>query len=312
MQLSFTGGRSGNPTFGNAAMPTGCNISTSGQISRATEGVCHVSAYDAPETSNSLCIVFGDLIISDANNCTAQPATPPSVSISSTAQTVNAPGTVTVTAELSRPLKTGESVEIYPLQSVGACLTAGEQTLAYLADQSRNSHSRAFTCTQDATVQYKAVVNSPAGTVEETLCVRYGLGSENAQCPSLSYVAPDEDSGDSGQIDFEVAGAYPLDERITLTATNAGESPSWIVQRTPIYNSRLGYADSNLVNCDTFVASVPTEREIQVRYYPAICQVTLRHTDDTSNQVTKCLAFGDVNVPSNQQAYVSSVCGADF
>ena len=301
LQLSFTGGRSGNPIFGNAASPTGCSITTDGQVTRATEGVCHVSAYDDPDTSNALCIAFGDLTITDATACTAQAATAPTIAFTASATTVGAPGSVTVTASLNRALKAGESIEIYP-ETVGGvdplagglCLVGGNQLVSFIEGQSRDSHARAFTCTQDLTVLYKAVVEWPGGTVEETLCVRYGNGSINSECPGLSgSPEPEVTEDDGGEMTLEASAASAaVGERITFTATNAGDTARWIINHYVPSAWNPATLPSN--TCQRFSTDDPNSIEVTVTLYNAICEVTLVHDDDDDNRIEQCVRFGDI------------------
>lgn len=79
--LEFTGGRTGNPFFGNADLPTGCNITTDGVVTRPDPGLCHVSAFDNPEYSNALCLSFGGAQQDASGTCTeAVPEPEPEVS----------------------------------------------------------------------------------------------------------------------------------------------------------------------------------------------------------------------------------------
>lgn len=68
--LEFTGGRTGNPFFGNADLPTGCDITTDGIVTRPDSGLCHVSAFDNPEYSNALCLSFGGAHQDASGTCT--------------------------------------------------------------------------------------------------------------------------------------------------------------------------------------------------------------------------------------------------
>lgn len=191
---------------------------------------------------------------------------------------------------------------------------AGNQTRQYFSSSLTDSHQRALTCTTDGTYMMKTVLHWSGDDIEESVCVRYGEGSENAECPELSYVAtaPAAPAAPAGAITVDVLDSYPLNERITLTAANAGDTPRWLVTRTPIYNSRVGLSGAKLVSCTHFSSTNPLEKEMQVNHYAAICKVTLQHSDDRSNEITRCINFGDVTVTSNQASYVNSQCGTDY
>jgi len=285
-------------------------------------GVCGVRArrngFDADWVTK--CFAFGDYQITDRENCTGV-APVPTLMFAADTTTTNVNGTITYTATLSRPLGVGESFEILPVTVDGAtpssstgCFFGGNQERPYFSSASQSSHQRTLLCTSDGTYKLKARFNWADETIEESVCVRYGEGSLNSECPDLSYVAPAPTipAAPSDSITFDLLESYPLDERITLIATNAGDSPRWLVTRTPIFNSRSGWPDASLVSCTQFTPTNEIEQDMQVSYYPAICKVTLQHSDDRSNEISRCVNFGDVNVPSNSASYVNSQCGTSY
>ena len=284
-------------------------------------GVCGVRArrtgFDGAWVTK--CFAYGDYQITDRENCTGE-APAPTLTFTVDSNTVPAPGTATYTASLSRDLIRDESITIaevpvdnvYP--SLEGCLFGGNQVRRFVNGYAQDEHVRTMTCTSSGTYKLKAVLDWEGEDIEQTICVRYGEGSVNAECPEQSAQPADEaadESADSAEITIDALDAYSIDERVTLTALNAGDNPTWRVTRTPVYNSRMDFSDANLITCSQFVGSVPTEREIEVRFAPAICEVTLEHTDD-STEVTRCINFGDVNVPSNMASYVNGVCGTDY
>ncbi|MGB0966067.1 MAG: hypothetical protein ACPGU3_07865 [Litorivicinus sp.] len=279
-------------------------------------GICGVRAWRQgfPDDAVTKCFAFGDYQITDRINCTGS-APAPELTFSASSQTINA-GTITFTAALSRDLGQGESLSVTPVLDGGnpsdqGCLFAGPETRSFINGYAQDDLQRALTCTTSGTYQMRAVLSWDGEDIEQTVCVRFGDGSVNAQCPDLSATPPEE-TADSGAITFDVLDSYPLNERITLTAENAGDNPSWLVTRNPVFNLRQGLSEANLVSCSNFTTSDPSERDMQVNHYAAICEVTLRHTDDPSNQITRCVNFGDVSVPSNMASYVNGVCGTDY
>lgn len=283
LQLSFSGGRSGNPTFGNADLPTGCSISTSGSITRSDAGVCHVSAYDAPDTSNALCITFGDVQLDPDSTCAVlvveevqeEPTLISEGDFQLSVSHTHIGNLGEIFAQVTLPAAALDNTYISWNLSGSGCSSINQSLDA-------DTNSITLHGVDDASCRLRATITvpSPFQQVQLQQCVHFNTAYGTYGCPAPTG-SPSAGNNVTGlQVS---ASSVPTGGTVVFTAVNAGAVP-WFGGQAP-----FGFPSNA---CSPQPTGVSGQRQITSNQN-LTCAVTVAHDDSFDRAVTRCVSFGE-------------------
>ena len=261
---------------------------------------CHVEAVREGNTSNALCVSFGDMTITDRDSCTGEASSVGfNLAVSNSEPEIGESVTITLTTD--RAAVGNEQILLRMASNYPGCSQEG----SFFASGT-DTLQTAVTCTEDQGAPLP--IQFVGEFLEQTQTINITYQSESSADEGEEEETPTDQAytADDGPMSLTLSSnTAALDERVTLTANNAGSIPRWRISRLYSTVTLLAPHEDSLSRCEQFSSRFNSEgdleyyptgvKELSARYYDAICQVTLEHDDDADNQITRCVRFGEIS-----------------